>query len=133
LLPSLVRGFAARKRIALSPGQQVRDFVHVDDAVAAFCLLADTLRVRAQLASGVYNVASGVGTSVRQFVETAALAAGADPALLGFGDIPMRPDDVPWLIGNSHLIASRASWSPRLKLADGIALTLDDAATGIRT
>ena len=101
LLPSLIRHLTsdAGGAVPLSAGTQLRDFVHVDDTaravVAALVHAADTGGDR------LANVASGQGTSVREFAQTAALAIGAPDDRLEFGAIPMRPDDVAVMVGST--------------------------------
>jgi UDP-glucose 4-epimerase len=116
-----------RARIPLSHGRQVRDFVHVDDCVAALMMLSGALERRGLGAAGAYNVASGVPSSVSDFARYAAVAMQADPALLGFGDIATRPDDVAWLVGNPALIRGETNWVPRFALQEGIATALDES------
>jgi nucleoside-diphosphate-sugar epimerase len=92
--------------------------------VSALLAMASLLHRDGTRAAGACNVASGQPVTVRRFAELAAAAAGASPALLGFGDIPMRPDDVPWLVGNSQRLRTRASWAPAFDLQQGLAVTL---------
>jgi nucleoside-diphosphate-sugar epimerase len=86
LVPSVVASLLAGRPLELTPGEQVRDFVHVED-------VADAL-LRAALAPGIdgvtLNVGTGVQTSVRELASLTAELTGADPALLRFGARPYR-------------------------------------------
>jgi nucleoside-diphosphate-sugar epimerase len=119
LLPSLVSGLAQGRRVALSAGTQVRDFVHVDDAVDACMAAAAHLRQHPPSAR-TWNVCTGVGHSVREFASLVADAMGAPCGLLGFGDRPLRPDDVPWLVGDHTRIGRELGWHPRHDLETGV-------------
>ena len=120
LLPTLVSGLTAGRRVSLSAGTQVLDFVYVDDVVEA-CLRADAdMTSSARPLSAVWNVCTGVGHSVRSFASFVAQAAGADAGLLGFGDLPARPDDEPWLVGNGDLMRSEIDWHPAYDLVSGV-------------
>jgi nucleoside-diphosphate-sugar epimerase len=124
LLPSLVSGLAANHRIALSEGRQVRDFVYVGDVVEAFLAAADHARAQAGMPAQVWNVATGEGHSVREFAEMTARLSGMKTGLLGFGDLPMRPDEIEWLVGDSRRIRAATGWAARHDLASGIAASL---------
>jgi len=97
-------------------GNQTRDFVFVGDVVEA--LLAGG----SAPASGVYNVGSGVATSVvdlhRLCAETA--GAGQEP-----GFAPARPGDLRASVVDPSLAERELGWRPGTTLADGIARTWD--------
>lgn len=118
LLPGLVgRMKALRDAPAGTPlvmGNQttVRDFLHVDDVVAAYIALAERGRP-----GEAYNVASGVGHSVgdlaRRVLARGGVAAPveSDPALV-------RPAEVPALIGSAAKLAADTGWARRRTLDD---------------
>jgi nucleoside-diphosphate-sugar epimerase len=135
LLPSLVSGLAANQRIALSEGSQVRDFVYVGDVVEALLAAADHLKKRPDTPAAVWNVATEEGHTVREFAQITARLFGGAEQCLGFGDLPMRPDDIEYLVGRSALIQAQTGWAPRHDLAAGIAASLahmTGASTRIR-
>lgn len=123
LLPSLLRDLSAGQPVKLSAGTQVRDFVYVDDVcaglIAALTALADE-----KMSTGAYNVATGVGHSVADFARTVAQAANADPALLQFGALPFRPDDLPYVVGSPTKLREACGWRTNTSLADGICQAL---------
>lgn len=124
LLPSLISGLAANHRISLSEGRQVRDFVYIEDVVEAFVAAADHARSQDRATSQVWNVATGEGHSVREFAEMTARLFDNGTNLLGFGDLPMRPDEIEWLVGSAQRIREAIGWAPRYDLASGIAQSL---------
>jgi GDP-4-dehydro-6-deoxy-D-mannose reductase len=125
LLPALRESLLRGEDVPLSEGLQVRDFVHVDDACAAL-LVAVSGVIVGTLPTGHYNVCTGEGTSVRAFALGVANAMNADPSLLRFGALPLRPDDQPRVVGDPSAIESHTDWRPRLTVAQGIAETLSD-------
>jgi nucleoside-diphosphate-sugar epimerase len=120
LLPSLVAGLARRERVPLSEGTQVRDFIHVDDVVQACMAAGADLRSGSRASSATWNVCTGVGHSVRTFAELVAQAMGASHQLLGFGDLPMRSDDEPYLVGDGERMRRELGWRPERDLDAGI-------------
>lgn len=90
-------------RIPLGTGHQVRDFIHVRDAANLILdgiLMMDSLDSQQDL-----EVGTGIGTSVRDFVETAARISGYE-GVLGFGDIPARAGEIDLSVANSYLSSS---------------------------
>ena len=103
-----------RRAEIFGDGNQTRDFVFVGDVVAAL------LAAAAGPGGGVYNVGSGVETSVLELHRLCAQTAGAE---LQPRFSPERPGD----LSRSVLDASRAQdelgWHAETHLAEGIALT----------
>ncbi len=120
LLPSLVAGLARRERVALSDGAQIRDFIYVDDIVDACIKAADDMASPARPSTATWNVCTGVGNSVRAFAALVGQAMGERPELLGFGELPMRADDEPYLVGDGERMCRELGWRPQHDLEAGI-------------
>lgn len=111
LLPSLVDALAAGNDVPLSEGLQVRDFIHVDDVCNAIVAAAASA-TDGSLPSGHYNICTGEGHSVRDFALAVAKHMGVASSLLQFGALPLRPDDLPSVIGNPRAFMGCVSWRP---------------------
>lgn len=92
LIASLHSNLAEGRPLELSSGSQIRDFMDVDDAAAL--LVQDALSCR----TGITNICSGSGTSVRMIAEAIADQYSRRD-LLVFGARPDNPDDPPCVIG----------------------------------
>lgn len=124
LLPSLVNALSKRERVSLSPGLQRRDALYVQDAVDA--LVAIALRIRLDPQQLIVNVCSGGAPTVREFAETVADVMEVPRALLGFGDIAARPDDVASFAGCPDRLYRLTGWKPSHTLSSGIRVAVDD-------
>lgn len=123
LLPHLIAKLISDERVALSPGEQLRDFLYVADVVDAFILAAQCL-AQGRLPSGIYNIGSGNPTSVRSFAELVARAMQSPLHNLGIGDLDYRPDDVPFIVSGSQSFTQATGWQPKVSLDEGIKQTL---------
>jgi nucleoside-diphosphate-sugar epimerase len=118
LFSALMRGFRSQTRIALSAGHQKRDVLFVADVVDALQAVARTLENRPQQV--ILNVCTGTPVTVRTFAEMVARIYGAPKEQLGFGDIPMRPDEVMCFAGDPARLHAFTNWRPRFDMEDGI-------------
>lgn len=121
LLPSLVAGLLRNERVALSDGLQVRDFVFVSDVVDALTAAETQTHKRDEADAAIWNVCCGKGHTVRDFANKVADALGRPRELLGFGELPRRHDDIPWVVGNGQLIAEELGWLPQHSFDIGVA------------
>ena len=98
-------------------GSVVRDFIHVDDMVAAIeCVLRD------REAGGTFNVGSGVGHSLN---DIRMLAEAASGRTLDVSYAPSRSIDVARIVLDSTALQDRFGWKARVNLAEGIRQTWD--------
>ncbi len=98
-------------------GLQVRDALHVNDAVAAWLGLLDHID---EVAGRVFNLGGGSQNSV-SLLELVALIKqlrGADPQLRFEA---WRPGDQPWYVSDIRAISSAIGWQPEISLCDGLA------------
>jgi GDP-4-dehydro-6-deoxy-D-mannose reductase len=114
LAPSVARQIVMIERGQLEPVLKVgnlepnRDVMDVRDAVRAYAAI-----MRTGTSGSVYNVASGVGRSVRAVVESLVARAQVtirieqDPARF-------RPNDIPFLIGDPSRLQAATGWSPQV-------------------
>jgi nucleoside-diphosphate-sugar epimerase len=108
--------------VRLASLRPVRDYVHVDDVARACSAAISALAAGAAVDGGVYNVASGVGTSVRQLAELMLRAAGRAAAVeqQAEGDRPPGTD-VTELVADISRARTGLGWQPSIPLADGLA------------
>jgi UDP-glucose 4-epimerase len=120
LVPSMIDALLGARPLALTPGEQVRDFVYVDDVAEA--LLEATHRPG--LDGHTLNVGTGVQTSVRQLGAIVADQLGGHQ-LLRFGERPYRPDErFSWRAG-TVLTERTLGWTAGTPLAEGIARAIE--------
>jgi UDP-glucose 4-epimerase len=99
-------------------GTQTRDYVFVDDvAEAALAALEPD--------GGVFNVGTGVETSVLELYDAVERASGIERAAR---HAPRRRGELSRSVLDVSLAASELGWTPRVALADGLARTWESVA-----
>jgi CDP-glucose 4,6-dehydratase len=112
-----------RPPVIRSDGSPERDFLHVDDAVAAYLAIEAALD-RGEARGEAFNAGGERAQSVREVVELIATAAetGIAPRYLGSG----TPDgEIDRQYVDSAKLRKLTGWSPRVELADGLRRTLE--------
>jgi len=121
LLPALIlRGLKGELPPMADP-DVARDFVYVDDVVEAYLLAASK---RTPERGPVYNVGTGVQTTLREAVRVARETMGiaVEPA---WSAMPNRSWDATVWVSNNRKIHLELGWQPRRTFADGFGLMLD--------
>jgi UDP-glucose 4-epimerase len=96
-------------------GSVTRDYIHISDVAEAF--------VQAIGYSGpksVFNISSGVGTSLNELVGMLEKALGK-PIECTY--LPARPFDVPVSVLSNDLARAELHWAPSIPMQEGISLT----------
>jgi UDP-glucose 4-epimerase len=117
LVPYLIERLSSDQTVDLTPGEQVRDFLYVDDAVDALALAGSSESLECP---GVYNVCSGEGVSVRHVAEEIAGIMEKSNKLLRFGERPYRPDDAMWIVGDPRRFKAATGWFPKVSIHEGL-------------
>jgi nucleoside-diphosphate-sugar epimerase len=108
----------AGEKPALTKGEQMWDYIYVDDAAAAVMSLIDSNAV------GVFNLGSGQAHPLRAIVTM--IRDLINPVLpLGIGEIPYRPDQVMHLEADITALTRATAWRPKMSLAQGLQLTVN--------
>ena len=124
MLPSLISCLHRGERPALTRGEQLWDFLHVEDAARAFVAAAESHT------NGVFNLGSGEANPLRKVIEM--VRDLINPALpLGFGEVPYRPDQVMCLQADIMRITSETGWRPQTPLLEGLAKCVAESFEGV--
>jgi dTDP-6-deoxy-L-talose 4-dehydrogenase (NAD+) len=105
LVPMVANKLRRGEPVDLSPGEQVRDYLRVEDVADAIATVA------LSEACGTVNVCSGTAITLREFLGALAHVMGR-PDLLRFGRIPYRVDDRMRIAGDPGVLTG-LGWTPR--------------------
>ncbi len=112
-----------RSPVLRSDGSPERDFLHVDDATAAYLAIADALD-RDEVRGEAFNAGGGRPYRVREVVDLIARLAGTgvDPDVRGSGN-PAGEIDRQYV--DSTKIRVVVGWEPRIELEAGLRGTIE--------
>jgi CDP-paratose synthetase len=108
--------------LKLTPGDQRRDFIFIDDVVSAYAVL---IKRREELvATFDVEIGSGVAPTVRAFVETAHRLTGSSTRL-NFGAVPYRENEAMYCRADISRMLS-LGWKPIYDIEAGLKKTIQE-------
>jgi len=122
LVSASTRALLSGRRFKATTGDQVRDYVHVEDVARALRILAETQP------EDVVNVASGIPVRVRGIMETIGQLVGR-PDLIDYGALPYREWEPRFICGDNSRLQS-LGWSASYTLPEGLRQTVASLRQG---
>lgn len=125
IVPQVIDGLLSGGRVAVTSGDQRRDYSYVSDHMRAFVLAALAATTPLDTMPAIFNIGSGRPLRVRALVEAiAALVAPDALARLDFGAVPLRPSDVDDMFADPGAARRALGYEPAITLEDGLARTI---------
>lgn len=109
LVAHTIRSLLQGQRAACTPGEQVRDYLYVDDVAASFTALLESD------VTGVVNIASGEALRVCDLVSAIGDALGR-PDLIGLGDLPPAAREPRSIVADVHRLRAEVGFGERTDL-----------------
>lgn len=108
--------------IDLTPGQQKRDFIYIDDVVDAFLVIINYgLRMKKKFKN--FQIGSNQQITIKAFIENIQVLTGNTKTHLNFGALPYRKNEImEYSLDSSAL--QLLSWSPKWSLEKGLKATI---------
>lgn len=103
------------EEIKLTPGEQCRDFVHVDDVVEAYLIL---LKNKVPQGFNEYDVGSGESISVKEFVKLVKKITNSKTKL-NFGALPYRDGEVMHSVADTKMLQN-FGWKCQFDIEAGL-------------
>jgi nucleoside-diphosphate-sugar epimerase len=118
LVASVTRALLAGEPALCSHGNQIRDFLFVDDVADALVTLVEGAVI------GPVNVGSGRPIALREIVTRIGQIIGR-PELIRLGAIPQAATDTPLVVADTTRLSSEVGWTPACTLDEGLERTID--------
>jgi nucleoside-diphosphate-sugar epimerase len=117
MVPAVVNSLLRDVPFRATRGEQIRDYLHVEDAASALRFI-----LRRGL-SGVFNISSGTPVTVRNVMEWIGEMIGK-PHLIQFGALPYREWEPMFVCGDNQKLR-RLGWQPNIPLREGLRDTIE--------
>jgi nucleoside-diphosphate-sugar epimerase len=117
LVPSVVLRLLAQEPALVTAGEQVKDYLHVEDVAAAVWAVAQSPL------TGVVNIGSGSPVKVRGVVMKIAELL-EQTSLVRLGALPYAPHDPMFVCANNNRLVQNTGWRPRYDLDQGLNQTI---------
>jgi nucleoside-diphosphate-sugar epimerase len=118
LVSSVIRSLLAGTAAKTSHGEQIRDYLHVQDVADALVLLLDSE------SEGAVNVGSGEAVTLKTIVQRIGEQLG-QPQLIEIGALPARANDAPLVVADVRRLKEELGWAPSFDLETGLAHTIE--------
>jgi nucleoside-diphosphate-sugar epimerase len=116
LVPAAIRTLLSGKMFSASPGDQVRDYLHVDDVASAFLRLAEAEE------TGAFNICSSLPITIRHLLLRIEELCESEGRIC-FGAKKYNPHDPMYICGCNRRL-SALGWQPAMDLEAGLRLTI---------
>ena len=116
VLPALITSLAKGERFAATSGQQVRDYLYVEDVAKGLLALAETDD------GGIFNICSAEPVSMRELMESVGNIMGCKE-LIRFGQVSASGHDPVFVCGDNRRLLG-LGWRPEYTLERGLAQTV---------
>jgi UDP-glucose 4-epimerase len=126
LMPSLIRKMLSGQRHPMTAGEQLWDYIYIEDVIEAVVRVANT-----PSATGIFNLGSGKPEKLGVVAGQIAALVG-EQSLLGLGDIPYGVHQVMHLEADVTKLRTLTGWEPRVDLPSGLLRTVEWYKKGSR-
>jgi nucleoside-diphosphate-sugar epimerase len=117
LVSSVIRSLLQGIPTPCSHGNQIRDFLYIEDVASAFVALLDSEF------QGPVNIGGGIPTTIREVVETIGTLMD-QKQLIQLGELPVQANEPASLVADVRRLTS-IGWKPKFDLSTGIAQTIE--------
>ena len=117
-IPIIVKGCLKNEKFPCSRGNQLRDFVHVDDVVEAIFRTLKSKKARGQ----IINIGSGQSRKIKLIIEKIKkISKGGYPQ---FGKIKLRKDEIQRIYPSIKKAKNIIKWKPKTSFEKGLKSTI---------
>jgi UDP-glucose 4-epimerase len=120
LIASAIRAALYGERFEMTPGEQLRDFVFINDVVDALLLILTAPLIGMK----TYDVGTGVGDSVRSVVRRIFEKVGGRGEV-AVGARPYRSSEIMRLVADPRPATRDFAWQTRTDVETGLTMTID--------
>lgn len=120
-IPTIINALIQSNDINLTPGDQRRDFVYIDDVIDAYMLFLENDK---NLSGEIYNIGTGKEYSNDEIVQTLFNGTGKNTNI-NKGAFEKRMWDTSHWIADISKIKKDLNWKPKVDIEEGLKKTYD--------
>ena len=118
-IPIIISGCIKNKKFPCSKGNQLRDFLYVDDVVNAILKSLTNKNARGQ----IINIGSGKPRKIKNIIDyIKRTSKGGYPQ---FGRVKLRKDEILEVYPDIKKAKNKINWSPRISFKKGLKITIN--------
>jgi len=114
-IPQLIESLKTKESFDMTKGEQIRDFLYVEDVISALLLAAKKQENKRQ----TYNVCSGEGVTLKQLVKTIGEVLESN-CVINFGALPYRENEIWNMVGDNSKIKKELNFTVQYNLKQAI-------------
>ena len=118
-LPALIRAALCGQDFSMTGGEQVRDFVYVEDVIEGMIRAVTVPGIEGQ----VFNLCAGEGVYLVELAHRAVALVG-DPIRINVGALSYRPGEIWRMVGDNARARQVLDWQPTVSLDEGLRRTI---------
>ena len=127
-LSAMIQSLVCGKRFAMTKGEQTRDYVYVDDLIAA---IIAALTANYEVYGQLINISSGIPLRIKDLALIVARLAGDETGcLLDFGARDYRQGEAMEYWSTNNLAKALLNWRPFISLEEGLRRTIQSFQHG---
>ena len=120
LIPAAMQAALQHATFNMTPGEQLRDFVYIDDVVSGLIACVSS----ADDAGKTYDLGTGIARSIRAAVQQIFAVTNSRGAVVA-GRQPYRPGEAMALTAETESIYRAYGWRARVPFEEGIVITIE--------
>ena len=117
LVPSIINALLRAQPASCTTGNQIRDYLFVEDVADAFVGLLDSP------VNGPVNIASGKPVSIREIIELIGTKIGHEE-LIRYGQLPTSSSEAPFIVADNRRLINEVGWTQQNDLNRGLERTI---------
>ena len=118
-IPIVISGCIKNKKFPCSKGNQLRDFLHVDDVVDAILKSLTNKNAKGQ----IINIGYGKPRIIKNIIEyIKKIVKGGYPL---FGKVKLRKDEILKVYPDISKAKNKINWKPKISFKEGLKATID--------
>ena len=121
-----MESFSAEKPVDMTKGEQILDFIHVDDVSGFYVHILEHPDLFYKQKNGEeFHLGTGVGTSIRQMVAMFERVKGSK-CNINFGGRPYRDMDIMHAVAPIAKNMELVDWKAKISLEEGIRMMINE-------